>query len=680
MKRAAWSFLCLIALPPLFAADATAPKELATGLKNPESIVIAPNGKTYVSVIGEFNKDGDGSVVILEDGKTTPFVTGLDDPKGIIAFQQWLFLTDKTKVLKIDTKGTGKAEVLADGKAFPIVPTFLNDIEVDIENGALYVSDSGDDKGKDSAVYRIDPKTKKVTLVTDAKKIPTLQRANGLAMDGQNHILVLDAAGTGDLYRVKIADGTGTKLADGFEGGDGLAWDKYGRLFITSWKTGKVWGIPRPGEKPVLIPAKQGCSADLCVDSARKLLLIPDMRGGTVNAVSSSIPGWEVDESPLALEPSVAFPDLELTGWQPVNDAGKPVPLRPIALTHANDGSNRVFLATQHGVIHHFPNDQKVKKSSIFIDLQDRVVYNDNQNEEGFLGLAFHPKFKQNGEFFVFYTPKKEKLVNVVSRFRVSKDDPNKADPNSEEVLLRYTKPFWNHDGGTIAFGPDGYLYIVHGDGGSANDPMNNAQNLKTMLGKVLRIDVDKKENGKPYAIPKDNPFVDRKDALPEIWAYGLRNPWRIAFDRKTGQLWAGEVGQNLYEEISLINKGGNYGWKLRESLHPFSVNGVGPREDLIEPIWEYHHDVGKSITGGGVYRGKRVPELEGHYLYADYVSGRAWALKYDADKKRVVANRPLKDKSHPVLSFGEDQDGEMYYLIASPTGKGIYWYGPAAK
>jgi glucose/arabinose dehydrogenase len=240
--------------------------------------------------------------------------------------------------------------------------------------------------------------------------------------------------------------------------------------------------------------------------------------------------------------------------------------------------------------------------------------------------------------------------------------------------VLRFTKPFWNHDGGTICFGPDGYLYITHGDGGAANDPFDNGQNLKTRLGKVLRIDVDHKDEGKNYAVPKDNPFVNRPDARPEIWAYGLRNIWRMAFDRPTGVLWAGDVGQNLYEEINLIEKGGNYGWNRREGLHPFGSKGVGPRPDLIEPIWEYHHDIGKSITGGLVYRGTRLPELEGAYLYADYVTGKSWALRYDGTKKRVTANRPIRDRRLPILSFGEDEKGEVYLLTYTPTGQGIYW------
>jgi glucose/arabinose dehydrogenase len=191
----------------------------------------------------------------------------------------------------------------------------------------------------------------------------------------------------------------------------------------------------------------------------------------------------------------------------------------------------------------------------------------------------------------------------------------------------------------------------------------------------VLRIDVDHKDKDKPYAIPKDNPFVGKAEARPEIWAYGLRNPWRMAFDRKTGKLWTSDVGQNLYEEIDILKAGGNYGWNIREGLHPFSVNGIGPRKDLIDPIWEYHHDTGKSLTGGTVYRGKRLPELDGHYLYADYVVPRIWALRYDEDKGRVVANRPIRDPNVPVMSFGEDEMGEVYFMTYSPTGKGIYWF-----
>lgn len=666
-------FLTLTAATPA----AELPKPLVTGLKNPESVAIGPDGRIYVSVIGEFDKDGDGSIVVIKDGKAETFCGGLDDPKGLVAFQQWLFVADKNRVLRIDK--SGQAAPFAPANAFPTPPLFLNDLAVDAESGTLYVSDSGDLKGGKGAVYRIDPKGI-VSLVIDAKRLPALNTPNGLAMDGASNLLLLDF-GSGELHRIKLSDGSSEKIADKLGSGDGLVWDRFGRLFTTDYKGGKVYGIPRPGEKPVLIAEGFGAAADCCLDASGKNLLVPDMKNGTVTAIPTKIPGWEVDETPLPLESAVAFPDLKWAGWKG-EVSGKIIPLRPLVLTHAGDGSNRVFVATEHGVIHVFPNDQKAKETKVFLDLQDRVYYNDNQNEEGFLGLAFHPNYKKTGEFFVFYTPKKRTgLINYLSRFRVSKDDPDKADPASEEILMKFEKPFWNHDGGTLAFGPDGYLYIAHGDGGAANDPFDNGQSLKTVLGKILRIDINKKGDTKrPYGIPADNPFVDKKDAQPEIWAYGLRNVWRMSFDRKGGQLWAADVGQNLYEEINLIEKGGNYGWNRREGLHPFGARGVDVNKSMIEPIWEYHHDTGKSITGGHVYRGERVKELEGHYIYGDYVTAKIWALKYDADKKRVVANRPIKDRGLPILSFGEDEKGDIYYMTYTPTGQGIYRFVPAAK
>ncbi|MBW3540101.1 MAG: PQQ-dependent sugar dehydrogenase [Planctomycetes bacterium] len=374
----------------------------------------------------------------------------------------------------------------------------------------------------------------------------------------------------------------------------------------------------------------------------------------------------------LPLKPVLAFADLKWRGWSPVTDEGKVQPLRPIVVTHAGDGTNRVFVATQRGVIHVFPNRPDVKESKVYLDISDRVTYKDTENEEGFLGLAFHPNYKETGELYVYYTTKDAPHTSVISRFRVSKDDPDQADPASEEELLRIEQPFWNHNGGTVAFGPDGYLYIGLGDGGAANDPHDNGQDLGTLLGSILRVDVDRKDEGKAYAVPADNPFVDREGAQPEIWAYGLRNVWRLSFDRKTGTLWAADVGQNLWEEINIIERGGNFGWDLREGAHPFGAEGVDARKDIIEPIWEYDHEVGKSITGGVVYRGKKLPEIAGKYIYGDYITGKLWALDYN-DRTGEVKNYSIPGSKLPVITFGEDERGEVYFTVVATDGRGLY-------
>lgn len=389
----------------------------------------------------------------------------------------------------------------------------------------------------------------------------------------------------------------------------------------------------------------------------------------------------DIDTSPLPLDIVVAFPNLQWAGWTPEPESGLPVALRPILVTHAGDGSNRVFVPTQHGVVHVLASPDAPRESAVFLDITDRVSYDDKTNEEGFLGLAFHPRYQETGEFYVYYTNRHAPHQNVVARYRVSKDDPNRADRDSEEILLTFDKPFWNHDGGTICFGPDGRLYIAIGDGGAANDPFGNGQKLSTPLGKILRIDIDGRDPGLAYAIPKDNPFVDQKQARPEIWAYGLRNVWRMAFDPVTGLLWAADVGQDTWEEIDLITRGGNYGWNIREGMHPFPKAKGQARGKLIDPIWEYHHDVGKSITGGHVYRGKQIPELEGYYLYADYVAGRLWALKYDPATRRVVANRPIPwPPALPILSFGEDEQGESYFTTHTLTGEGVLRFAPSKR
>ncbi|MBK96469.1 MAG: glucose sorbosone dehydrogenase [Planctomycetaceae bacterium] len=344
---------------------------------------------------------------------------------------------------------------------------------------------------------------------------------------------------------------------------------------------------------------------------------------------------------------------------------------RPIVITHAGDGSNRIFVASQLGSIHVFEKNSEVEEAAVFFDHEEQVTYKDKENEEGLLGFAMHPNYKENGEFFLFYTTSDAEHTSVVSRFRVSKDDPNKADPTYEEELIRIPQPFWNHNGGTLAFGPDGYLYIALGDGGKGGDPLKNGQNLSTLNGSILRLDVDSKDDGKNYAIPASNPFVKSKGAKAEIYAYGFRNVWRLSFDRVTGTFYAADVGQKLWEEINIVKRGGNYGWNLREGNHPYVTEngekGSGPRPDLIDPIFEYDHETGKSITGGVVYRGSAAPQLNGMYVYADYVSGRIWALEHDYKSGKVIANHEIPNKSAagekiPLITFGEDQDGEVYF------------------
>ncbi len=370
-----------------------------------------------------------------------------------------------------------------------------------------------------------------------------------------------------------------------------------------------------------------------------------------------------------------AFENVKWSDWSPVDDAGKPISFRPIEFLNAGDGTNRIFVATQRGVIHLIESGNQPQTSKVFLDISDKVHYFDKKNEEGLLGVAFHPDYKTNGEFFIYYTTEEAPQTSVVSRFRVSKDNPNKADADFEEEIFRLKQPFWNHNGGTTVFGPDGYLYIALGDGGSKNDPRGHGQNTHTLLGSILRIDVDQKSNGKSYAIPKDNPFANNpKAGKPEIYAWGFRNIWRMSFDSKTGRLWAGDVGQDLWEEIDIVVKGGNYGWKIREGRHPFQDNN-SPATNLIDPVFEYDHETGKSITGGVIYRGRKHPDLNGMYLYADYVTGWVWALEYDDASQKVVANHKLGRSVSPIISFGTDTDGEVFFTTVTPTGKSIFTF-----
>ena len=332
-----------------------------------------------------------------------------------------------------------------------------------------------------------------------------------------------------------------------------------------------------------------------------------------------------------------------------------------VHLTHAGDGSGRLYVVLQEGRIVSFdPTTEggpaEGTEPDVFLDIRDRVRAG---GERGLLGLAFDPEYAFNGRFYVNYTTQSH---TVVARYTLDASDGRRADPGSELVIMRVLQPFPNHNGGTIAFGPDALLYIGLGDGGSGGDPLNSGQDLGTLLGAMLRIDVSEASEERPYGIPADNPFIN-DDARPEIWAYGLRNPWRFSFDRETGDLWVGDVGQNSWEEVDVLQAGGNYGWNLMEASHCFPSRVQDcDGEGLEPPIVEYSLDGPRcSVIGGVVYRGPSLPWLEGAYLYADYCSGELWGLRYDG--MQVTHHALLNDSVRRITAFGEDEDGEVYML-----------------
>jgi len=327
----------------------------------------------------------------------------------------------------------------------------------------------------------------------------------------------------------------------------------------------------------------------------------------------------------------------------------------PVHLTHAGDGSERLYVVEQAGRI------RVVERGKLdpqpYLDIRQRVA---SGGEKGLLSVVFHPHHADNGHLYVDYTVHDGGLHTIVSRFTRGAD--GRADPASELILLRIAQPYDNHNGGQLAFGPDGYLYIGMGDGGSANDPHGHGQNLATLLGALLRIDVDQVRDGAPYGIPADNPFLDVAGAQPEIWAYGLRNPWRFSFDTRTGTLYLADVGQDRIEEIDVVAAGANLGWNIMEGNRCNAKSArLCERKDLTSPIVTYGRDQGVAVTGGHVYRGSAVPGLCGTYLYADYGSGRVWGLRYRDG--RVLARRNLLDSALNVSSFGQDGDGEVYLL-----------------
>lgn len=345
----------------------------------------------------------------------------------------------------------------------------------------------------------------------------------------------------------------------------------------------------------------------------------------------------------LSYELTDAFPNLSFS--------------KPVDLQHAGDNSGRLFVVEQQGTIRVFDNSSTAGSAALFLDIQDRV--DDRGNEEGLLGLAFHPDFESNGYFYLNYTASNPART-VISRFEVSDQDPDLALESSETVILSFNQPYDNHNGGQLAFGPDGYLYIAVGDGGSGGDPQENAQNRSTLLGSILRIDVDGQENGNNYAIPPNNPYAGNSQGFrEEIFAYGLRNPWRFSFDTESGRLWAADVGQSSYEEIDIIEAGNNYGWDIMEGEHCYEPSQNCDTTGLTMPVWEYPHSEGSSVTGGFVYNGPTLGSLTGQYVYADFVSGKIWALDYGGSDD--VTNTELLDTDRNISSFGVDSENELY-------------------
>ncbi|HEV2755146.1 MAG TPA: PQQ-dependent sugar dehydrogenase [Actinomycetota bacterium] len=342
----------------------------------------------------------------------------------------------------------------------------------------------------------------------------------------------------------------------------------------------------------------------------------------------------------------------------------------PLGVTGAGDGRRWLYVVEQDGWIVLFRDG----RTTTFLDVSDRT---EGGGEQGLLGLAFHPDYESNGRLFVNYTDLQGDTV--IAEYRRSGRSYARARKGSEQVLLRVDQPFANHNGGGLAFGPDGMLYVALGDGGSAGDPQGNGQRRDTLLGKVLRIDV----SGSPYEVPEDNPFAGRPDARGEIWDYGLRNPWRISFDRATGDLWIGDVGQGQWEEINREPAGGpggvNYGWNVKEgrACYPAgeqcSVTGE-VLEEMTDPLAVYSHDHGCSVTGGHVYRGRAFPALRGNYFFGDYCSGTMWAVAAGGPARQQPVKLLETDLS--ISSFGEDDRGEIY--VTDLAGGGLYRLRPA--
>jgi glucose/arabinose dehydrogenase len=361
--------------------------------------------------------------------------------------------------------------------------------------------------------------------------------------------------------------------------------------------------------------------------------------------------------SPPPPPPPAAIPTIDVAQVFPALNFNGLVSLQQVP-----GDATRWFAVEQPGVIRQFANDAGASMSSVFLDITDRVV---SGGERGLLGIAFHPNFPATPDVFVSYTGDDSGLTSFISRF-TSTDAGLTLDPNSEQVVISVSQDAGNHNGGHVVFGPDGYLYLGLGDGGGAGDPNERGQDNRRLLGTMIRLDVD---GGSPYGIPAGNPFeanpvcplgASGAQECPEIYAWGLRNPWRYSFDRQSGTLWLGDVGQNEWEEIDIIAAGGNYGWNDREGAHCFDP-ATGCDTDSIDPVTEYGRSLGASVTGGFVYRGSAVPDLVGWYVYGDFVSGRIFAIP--ADSPEGTETIELLDTGLRISTFAEDQDGELYVI-----------------
>ncbi len=390
-------------------------------------------------------------------------------------------------------------------------------------------------------------------------------------------------------------------------------------------------------------------------------------------ASTSAAPATVVQHSEQQQEPARVpaiqlvriFPNVELR--------------RPVQVIQAPGEPNNVYVVEQAGrILRLDQNNDQVKSGAVFLDMRKSV--NSKNNEEGLLSICFDPKYSDNGFVYLYYSAEKPRR-SVLSQFRVS-DDRKTINTDSEKKILEVEQPYSNHNGGTVLFGPDGMLYLSLGDGGAANDPHGHGQNLATLLASIIRIDVSQVTKDSPYTIPSDNPFVSTKGARKEIWAYGLRNVWRMSFDRETKLLWAGDVGQDQFEEIDVIVKGGNYGWNMREGLRAFSSGQKGEFSDAyIDPVFEYSHKDGVSVTGGYVYRGDKYPELKGIYFFADYGYGIIWGARCQGLK--LGEPRKLIHRSTNLWSsFGEMLNGELVLCSfdGGERGPGSLWKIQGAK